>query len=102
MFDWPIGKDGFVEHMREWKLAQPITNKSILGKLDDIWDLADDVSTGARDLENECENAQSAIEECSYYSPSNTAEELQSMITNLRSNLENSVNKEDESDEEGS
>ena len=87
MFDWPIGKEGFVEHMQKWKDAQPITDMSIIEKLDELWGLADDVNSNARNLEDECETAQRAIEECSYHTPSDDAEQLQRQIRNLMDNI---------------
>mgnify|MGYP003130783264 CR=1 FL=1 len=95
MFDWPTDKDGFVEHMQEWKDAQPITDKSILSRLDDLWSLADDVNVAARDLEDECQRAESAIQDCSYYTPSDSAEELQQQITMLTKEIKNSKEQAD-------
>ena len=88
MFDWPVGKDGFVEHMQKWKDAQPLTNMSVIERLDELWALADDTYTAARNLEDECESAQSAIEECSYYTPSDDAEDLQRKIRNLMDEIQ--------------
>ena len=87
MFDWPLGKEGFVEHLHKLKDAQPITDMSIIEKLDELWGLADDVNSNARNLEDECETAQSAIEECSYHTPSDDAEQLQRQIRNLMDNI---------------
>ena len=89
MFDWPVGKDGFVEHMQKWKDAQPLTNMSVIEKLDELWGIADDVNSNARALEEECENAQSAIEETSYYTTSDDAEDLQRKIKQLRDEINN-------------
>ena len=89
MFDWPIGKDGFLEHMQKWRDAQPLTNVSVIEKLDELSELAEDTYNSARNLEDETESAQAAIEECSYYEPSSEAMSLQTKIQALKDEIEN-------------
>ena len=89
MFDWPIGKDGFLEHMQKWSDAQPLTNVSVIEKLDELSELAEDTYNSARNLEDETESAQAAIEECSYYEPSAEAMSLQTKIQALKDEIEN-------------
>ena len=88
MFGWGLDKDGFVEHMQKWKDAQPLTNMSVVEKLDELWGLADEVNSNVRGLQEECESAQSAIEECSYYTPSDDAEDLQRKIRDLMDEIQ--------------
>ena len=66
MFDWPVGKEGFVEHMQKWKDAQPITDMSIIEKLGEICDKADRLSGDCSSYEEEVCRAQSALEGASY------------------------------------
>ena len=66
MFDWELGKEGFVEHMQKWKEAQPLTNMSIIEKLDDLWNKADDVACNCSSYEDEVSNAMRALEDVPY------------------------------------
>ena len=66
MFDWELGKEGFVEHMQKWKEAQPLTNMSIIEKLDDLWNKADDVAFNCSSYEDEVSSAMSALENVPY------------------------------------
>ena len=66
MFDWELGKEGFVEHMQKWKDAQPLTNMSIIEKLDKLWNKADEVAGNSTSYEDEVSNALSALEDVPY------------------------------------
>ena len=89
LFDYKGDNADFVEHMQKWKDAQPLTNMSVIDKLDELWGLADEVNSSARGLEEECETAQASIEECSYYNPSSDAEDLQRQIKHLMDEIQN-------------
>ena len=64
MFDWPVGKEGFVEHMQKWKNAQPITNMSIIEKLDSLHSEADSLYCDAQNLDDDVGSALNKLEEC--------------------------------------
>ena len=66
MFNWPVGDEGFVEHMQKWKDAQPITNMTIIEKLDKLWSKADDVACNSSSYEEEVSTAMSALEDVPY------------------------------------
>ena len=88
MFDWPIGQDGFVEHMQKWKDAQPLTNMSIIEKLDNLWNKADDVACNSSSYEEEVSTAMSALEGVPY-DLSNDAYGLQDDIKALMNEIKN-------------
>ena len=66
MFDWELGKEGFVEHIQEWKDAQPLTNMTIIEKLDKLWNKADEVAGNCTSYEDEVSTAVSALEDVPY------------------------------------
>ena len=66
MFNWPVGDEGFVEHMQKWKDAQPLTNMTIIEKLDKLWNKADEVAGNSTSYEDEVSNALSSLEDVPY------------------------------------
>ena len=88
MFDWELGKEGFVEHMQKWKDAQPITDMSIIEKLDNLWNKADDVACNSSSYEEEVSTAMSALEGVPY-DLSNDAYGLQDDIKALMNEIKN-------------
>ena len=88
MFDWPVGDEGFVEHMQKWKDAQPITNMTIIEKLDKLWSKADDVACNSSSYEEEVSTAMSALEG-GPYDLSNDAYGLQDDIKALMNEIKN-------------
>ena len=88
MFDWELGKEGFVEHMKKWKDAQPLTNMSIIEKLDNLWNKADDVACNSSSYEEEVSTAMSALEGVPY-DLSNDAYGLQDDIKALMNEIKN-------------
>ena len=88
MFDWPVSKEGFVEHMQKWKDAQPLTNMSIIEKLDNLWNKADDVACNSSSYEEEVSTAMSALEGVPY-DLSNDAYGLQDDIKALMNEIKN-------------
>ena len=88
MFDWPVGKEGFVEHMQKWKDAQPLTNMSIIEKLDELYHKADEVACNSSSYEEEVSTAMSALEDVPY-DLSNDAYGLQDDIKALMNEIKN-------------
>ena len=66
MFHWELDKEGFVEHIQEWKDAQPLTNMTIIEKLDKLWNKADEVAGNCTSYEDEVSTAVSALEDVPY------------------------------------
>ena len=87
MFGWELGKEGFVEHMQKWQDAQPITDMSIIEKLDEIWNEADDLSCQCSSVEDDVSGAVSAIEDV--YVPNDEANQLQHSINDLIKEIKN-------------
>ena len=88
MFDWPVGDEGFVEHMQKWKDAQPITNMTIIDKLDKLWNNADEVAGNCTSYEDEVSSAMSALEDVPY-DLSSDAYGLQNDIEALKNEIKN-------------
>ena len=88
MFDWPVGKEGFAEHLHKWKDAQPITDMSIIEKLDEMWDIADNLASSCREGEDDLSRAQSALEDVPY-GLSDDVDGLQTDIKTLMDKIKN-------------
>ena len=88
MFGWELGKEGFVEHMQKWKDAQPLTNMSIIEKLDKLYSKADDVACNCSSYEDEVSRAMSALEDVPY-DVSSDAYGLQTDIEALKNEIKN-------------
>ena len=88
MFGWELGKEGFVEHMQKWKDAQPITDMSIIEKLDEMWDIADNLASSCREGEDDLSRAQSALEDVPY-GLSDDVDGLQTDIKTLMDDIKN-------------
>ena len=86
MFDWELGKEGFVEHMQKWKDAQPLTDMSIIEKLDDLWSKADEVACNSSSYEDEVSSAMGSLENVPY-DLSNDAYGLQDDINALKKEI---------------
>ena len=78
----------FVEYMQKWKDAQPLTNMSIIEKLDDLWNKADDVACNCSSYEDEVSRAMSALEDVPY-DVSSDAYGLQTDIEALKNEIKN-------------
>ena len=80
--------EDFAEYMQKWKDAQPITDMSIIEKLDDIWNKADNVASCCRNGEDDLSRAQSALEDVPY-GLSDDVDGLQTDIKTLMDKIKN-------------
>ena len=87
LFGYKGVSENFVEHMQKWKDAQPITDQSILEKLDDMWNEADELSCQCSSVEDDVSGAVSAIEDV--YVPNDEANQLQHSINDLIKEIKN-------------
>ena len=68
MFEFAGNKheSNFILHMQKWKDAQPLTNMTIIEKLDKLCNKADEVAGNSSSYEEEVSRALSALEDVPY------------------------------------
>ena len=66
LFGYKGVSENFVEHMQKWKDAQPLTNMTIIEKLDKLCNKADEVACNSSSYEEEVSRALSALEDVPY------------------------------------
>ena len=88
LFGYKGVSENFVEHMQKWKDAQPLTNMSIIEKLDKLYSKADEVACNCSSYEDEVSRAMSALEDVPY-DVSSDAYGLQTDIEALKNEIKN-------------
>ena len=87
MFEFKGDKLDLINHMKKWKGAQPITDMTVLEKLDNALEMMRDSISQSESMEDEIGNVQSAIDELNYYTPSDEMREARDTVEDVISSI---------------
>ena len=88
IFDFTGHELDIINHLKEWKKAQPITTMQVKNIIGEVRDLIDDARRQARDIINEVESARSSLDEAEYYSPNDCLHDAEQKLDDILSDIE--------------